>query len=1553
MPDPKKPNPWSRLVLTVLLLLLAGLVFLLSSPVVRPWQPVKVAVQPSKQARQDSGNAIAGTQKQPAPAAHRPKDTFDAPFRTWLAGYSALPTDSPERTKLLPAGIELAKARRPAMEKLIREDPRRAVADALTFDQWAALPDEMKAEVERPFSVSSDYTYYPICQGPGAQLQAGEPTFVATLAMPDGSSLQTFSYGRREGVMSKRALPVQGITLAGMAAMRDGALQIVQAAELDTVRTLFPDGRADMTRSLTSGSPVGGNAVYALSGGRLYAFASQEEAQVLDSKLAELDALPGPFAASSLLAASADLSGGGTLNLPGIEVQALAQSSSWTESKKRLLLIRINFTDKPEEPVTKAVAETEMTRASDRIREMSYGKTWVEGTASANVYTMPKSFAYYSEGNVNDRLFTELMRDARNTFRQQKSGADAGIDIGPESNLHEGGEAGLGDYDIVGIFRTNLGGEGGVAGGPSLFMMANYERIYTHEWGHNYGLHHSSFWKTTDGSVDGEAATVDEYGDPFDIMGHGPTPEGHFRPEGKAYLNWLGTAEWEDININLTGSKTCRIYKIDDPVVTSNPRGIRVERGGNGAQNGFYWVGYRGSFSNNPRLSNGAYLTAQRPGQARSLLLDTTPDSIGGTDDSALAMGATFSAPDSSVHITPVGMGGSGSGSYIDVRVNLGPFPGNNPPQASDVSGPVAVQARKPATYSVVGSDPNGDTLSFSWDTGERTLEGWPNSPVLQAQWEVGGNYTLKVTVSDMKGGQVTKTLQVQVTDPLDDWTTTNVGRSVTLTGAQAGNGVVVAAGYWGELFYSWDGMSWTETKHTSGINQDLRMAFGGGRFVLSGRKDGEQTARIAYSADGRIWENAQVPAGRAFPRAMAYGGGQFIAVGDGGSLLRSSDCVNWSAATVAGSPDFRELAWNGTAWLATAINPDNGTAEVAWTSPDGIAWTKRGLLGSYAGPIIGNNGVFLVMGWYNGIKISADNGVTWRNATMPPGVDNWSARQVAVADDGTMFAYGLVMGVDGHPPVPLVSVDGSAWHWSTSTEASDALKDTWPSQIAFGAGRFIRLANDGVVRISQPLHVGNAAPAVVASSVGNSSNARSVVSLSARATDPESDALRYYWDFGSDLPILQGADAKIILPFGGSYDVTLRVVDAKGSVSTTNQTVTFQDPALTFATRTSGTTSSLQAIAANDSIAVALGDFTTPILTSTNGSNWANQIMPDSFCFPYDIVWDGENFIIAGHCFLQTAWFNTIYTSPNGLNWTRRCSIGPESWVAKKIASSGAVAIAAMGNGVVLRSPDGGINWNPIDVPGLSTSTVTALTWSGQEFVMLTDNATVKLLTSTDGVQWADRTSGIGLDASWKSLSRVFWLNDRFVASGWYSNIRTSTDGGKSFSVARLSDNVKLPAMAYGNGIYFGAGWDQGNGNQDVDVFSINGNDWYSYVAGTTNDRTGATFFKNTFITVGQAGEIRQSGVIAPLKDLLAIREMGPVSWDGTNSGVKHQFLGLPGQRKILQFSSDLKQPWLTQGEIEAGPLGIFEVDFRQPGDQRTKWNKGMFFRLLPTTNN
>jgi hypothetical protein len=156
-------------------------------------------------------------------------------------------------------------------------------------------------------------------------------------------------------------------------------------------------------------------------------------------------------------------------------------------------------------------------------------------------------------------------------------------------------------------------------------------------------------------------------------------------------------------------------------------------------------------------------------------------------------------------------------------------------------------------------------------------------------------------------------------------------------------------------------------------------------------------------------------------------------------------------------------------------------------------------------------------------------------------------------------------------------------------------------------------------------------------------------------------------------------------------------------------------------------------------------------------------------------------------------------------------------------------------------------------------------LAWNGNLFVLTGytgGNGGVKVFTSTDGTSWMDRSSGAGV-ASWQDLRKVAWLNDRWVSSGWYSSLRTSTDGAQTFTTTR-SQTEENPAMAYGNGIYFTAGVNRSNSSADVDVLSLDGVTWYSFAAPTTTDRNAAVFFKNAFLTAGDSGTLWQSGTVA-----------------------------------------------------------------------------------------
>ena len=108
-----------------------------------------------------------------------------------------------------------------------------------------------------------------------------------------------------------------------------------------------------------------------------------------------------------------------------------------------------------------------------------------------------------------------------------------------------------------------------------------------------------------------------------------------------------------------------------------------------------------------------------------------------------------------------------------------------------------------------------------------------------------------------------------------------------------------------------------------------------------------------------------------------------------------------------------------------------------------------------------------------------------------------------------------------------------------------------------------------------------------------------------------------------------------------------------------------------------------------------------------------------------------------------------------------------------------------------------------------------------------------------------------------------VATIHDRFVESGDSTKIRYSTDGGDSFST-KENKNHRIPGFAYGNGVYLASGWDRSNLDADIDLVSVDGSNWSAMTTADREESNAAIFFQNTFITVGNNGEIRQSDVFS-----------------------------------------------------------------------------------------
>lgn len=298
-------------------------------------------------------------------------------------------------------------------------------------------------------------------------------------------------------------------------------------------------------------------------------------------------------------------------------------------------------------------------------------------------------------------------------------------------------------------------------------------------------------------------------------------------------------------------------------------------------------------------------------------------------------------------------------------------------------------------------------------------------------------------------------------------------------------NGVFIATGWAGVIYYSYDGAKWTgRSSHSASLQGS---AYGNGRYVVVGI-----SGSIASSGNLKKWHSESSSTFEDL-NGVAFGNNTFVAVGENGAIVTSSDGRAWSLSSFRTPDTFSSIQFVNGMFLAAG---ENGLVA---TSPDGTVWTTRTpAADSRLVNVTFANNVFVAVGNHGTVLTSAD-GVNWTSqlAIENPTIRYWTALTGIAYGNETLVAVaqGLALTSDDngvtwseHSPVVssyltdlefgnnlfvavgfsgtiIYSIDGITWSVADSGTLADLHQITYTGTQFIASGQFgkILTSSDGI----------------------------------------------------------------------------------------------------------------------------------------------------------------------------------------------------------------------------------------------------------------------------------------------------------------------------------------------------------------------------------------------------------------------------------------------------------------------------------------------------------
>ncbi|MBI4584051.1 MAG: hypothetical protein HY717_08515 [Planctomycetes bacterium] len=566
------------------------------------------------------------------------------------------------------------------------------------------------------------------------------------------------------------------------------------------------------------------------------------------------------------------------------------------------------------------------------------------------------------------------------------------------------------------------------------------------------------------------------------------------------------------------------------------------------------------------------------------------------------------------------------------------------------------------------------------------------------------------------------------------------------------GNGVFVFVGAHGSTAFSRDGVKWSAMASGSeayllwGVTfaRDLFIAVGDGGVILT-------------SADGSNWKRR--PSGTvATLRAASFGNGTFVVVGggregleetegkaepgsEGAVVLTSEDAATWKRSPADAPARLRDVAFGNGTFIALG---DRGTHTVILTSRDGRAWAPASSgTSTYLHGVAFGKGKFIAPG-LGGTVLTSVDGMSWQEADS--GIHDVIASHIAFCGDRFLaFGEGADRAKRTHRGQILASEDGTKWKRVYAG-------DFFPEDACQGAGKTIVLFGGSDLLISEDGASWRHGSLEAVPSIGRVAylNGKFVAAGSAGFILSSEDGRSWR---RSDTGCLSDLHA---VAFGAARYVA---VGAGGTVVTSGDALAWQKA-------TSGSTGDLRAVAFGKEQFVAVGmvrisvprtQWQTMLLTSPDGTAWSSVAgFPGEL---WGIAHGGDTFVALGR--------EPLFSFPPSFHGDR---FGP----------------------LVLTSSDG-TSWSK-RAPG-SKNHLLDIAYGKGTFVAVDQFGSI--ITSSVGIEWAKRTSGVSL------LNLVVHANGIFMAGGPVGQVSTSSDG-ITWVPRRILPSGEMMAVS---GLAWGAG--------------------------------------------------------------------------------------------------------------------------------------------------